>query len=224
MRESARSKKGVKKMKEIAIITYAKLSQVKLILQNKKNSYTAYALIEHDKDDTDTHCHIFIRFNSDRRGVDIQKWFENCTDINDKQANTRFESVKSRKGLIDYLTHKKNTEKAQYDESQIIWSDSNAKELLLEEQEEDNGYNALEKMLNNIPLRQIAKEHGRDFIRYYNSYKQLRDDIMFQERQKKIEDEQLKLIGELEQTKQELLFKVKSLENGRINPETGEIE
>ena len=211
-------------MKEIAIMTYAKLSQVKLILQNKKNSYTAYALIEHDKDQTDTHCHLFIKFNSERRGVDIQKWFENCTDVNDKPANTRFENVKSKKGLIDYLTHKNNADKAQYDESKIIWSDENGKEQLLKESEEDNGYNALEKMLNQIPLRQIAKEHGRDFIRYYNSYKQLRDDIMYQERQKKIEDEQLKLINELEQTKKELIFKVKMLEQGKINKETGEIE
>lgn len=223
MREIARSKRR-KKMKEMAIMTYAKLSQVKLILQNKKNSYTAYALIEHDKDPTDTHCHIFIKFNSERRGVDIQKWFENSTDINDKQANTRFENVKSKKGLIEYLTHKNNADKAQYDESKIIWSDENARELLLEDQKEDNGYNALEKMLNNIPLRQIAKEHGRDFIRYYNSYKQLRDDIMYQERKKKIEEEQLKIISELEQTKQELLFKVKALEQEKIDPETGEIE
>lgn len=76
-------------MKKIAIMTYAKANQVELILKAHEQTIESYAWIIHDKDETDTHIHIFMTFNSNRRGVDILKWFECCTDFKDEPANTR---------------------------------------------------------------------------------------------------------------------------------------
>ena len=212
------------KMKKIAIMTYAKAKQVELILKNHEDAIGAYAWIVHDKDKTDTHCHIFMTFNSDRRAVDILKWFESCTDEKDEKANTRYETVKSNEGLLNYLTHEKNPEKHHYEEKEIHYSSEEARNELLESCDVDNGYEALEMMLNNIPLKDIARKHGRDFIRHYISYKTLADDIRKAERRKKEDEELLKAVAELEDTKKERLFKIKALEQGHIDPETGEIK
>lgn len=214
--------KGVK-MKKIAIMTYAKASQVELILKNHENAIGAYAWIVHDKDKTDIHSHIFMTFNSDRRGVDILKWFECTTDQKDEKANTRYEAVKSNEGLISYLTHEKNPEKHHYEEKEIHYSSEDARNELLETCDVDNGFDALEMMLNNIPLKDIARKHGRDFIRHYISYKTLADDIRKAERRKEEDKEMLKAFAELEETKKEMLFKIKALEQGHIDTKTGEI-
>ena len=210
-------------MKRIAIITYAKAKQVELILENHKASIQAYAWIVHDRDKTDTHCHVFMAFNSERKGTDILKWFECCTDEKDEKANTRWQYVKSNERLLQYLTHENAPEKERYNETDIKYSSEEARNELLESCEVDNGFEALEAMLNDKPLKDIARKHGRDFIRHYSSYKLLAQDIKAQERRKKEDEELLKAVAELEQTKQEMLFKIKALEQGKIDPETGEI-
>ena len=168
-------------MKQIAIMTYASKTQVLSILEKKKAAYTAYAMIEHDKDKAPKHCHIFIKFNCNRNGTDILKWFELCCDKNGVLVNTRFEQVHSEKGLHDYLTHSNTPEKHQYSESEIIYSDENAREELLKECVQDNGYGALEDMLRGVKLKEIARKWGRDFIRHYNAYKMLTEDIRKEE-------------------------------------------
>lgn len=184
MRETRPIKKNkneVLSMKKIAIMTYAPLAQVKTILEKKQGAYTAFALIQHDKDKAPKHCHIFIKFNCERRGTDILKWFELCCDENGEIVNTRFEQVHSEKGLLDYLTHSNTPEKHQYDEKEIIYSDENAREELLKECIIDNGYGALEDMLLGVRLKDIARKWGRDFIRHYTAYKMLANDIRLEE-------------------------------------------
>lgn len=195
-------------MKELAIMTYANKKQVELILEKHKSAITAYAWIYHDKDKTDPHCHIFLKFATDRKGTDILKWFECATDFKGEEANTRFEKVRSADGLINYLTHEKNPEKHHYDQSEIIYSDENAKEELLKECEIDNGYGALQAMLDNIPLKEIARRYGRDFIRYYSSYKNLWNDI-------KVEEQRLNYIKDREKYEKEQEF-FKYYANGEI--------
>ncbi len=204
-------------MKSLALVTYAKKAQVQIILDNHKNAIEAYAFIEHNKEKGEIHNHIFIKFNTDRKGTDILKWFENATDYKDERANTRFETVKSNIGILNYLTHKNQPDKFQYDESEIVFSDENAREKLLEEIERDNGYNALDDLLKGTPIRDIARKYGRDFIRYYNSYKMIATDIKVQER-------------EIEQRKKEETFGLNNLtfsHNGQteliIQNDTGEI-
>lgn len=168
-------------MKQIAIMTYAPIAQVKTILEKKRGAYTAFALIQHDKDKAPKHCHIFIKFNCERRGTDILKWFDLCCDENGEIVNTRFEQVHSEKGLLDYLTHSNTPEKHPYEEKEIIYSDENAREELLKECVVDNGYGALEDMLTGVKLKEIARKWGRDFIRYYTAYKLLANDIRLEE-------------------------------------------
>ncbi len=211
-------------MQAISIITYAKEKQLELILKNHESAISAYAWIKHDKDNKEPHIHLYIKFNSDRRPTDVQKWFENCTDNKDEPANTLWQKVKCPQGLITYLTHANEPNKHQYEEKEIHYSSEDAKNELLEEFNEDNGYDALQQMLDNIPLRDIARKHGRDFIRYYNSYKQLAEDIHNQERRRKEDEELIKAIAELTDEQKEFLIKAKSIEQGEINPETGEIE
>lgn len=211
-------------MKKIAIMTYAKKEQVEFVLNQHKDSITAFAWICHDRDTTDTHCHIFIKFNSERQGSAILKWFQNCTDTKNQPCNTRFEYVKDSESLLTYFTHSECPEKAQYSESDIIYSSDKAREELLEECERGNGFEPLEDMLNNIPLRDISKKYGRDFIHHYSSYKVLYEDIKRQEKRKTEDEELLKAVMQMEQEKKEWIIKAKLLEQSKIDLETGEIK
>ena len=154
------------------------------------------AYIVHNKDDAPPHIHIFMCFGSDRRGTDILKWFDNLIDEKGQLINTRFEAVKSSESLLDYLTHKNEADKFQYSEADIIYSSEQAREKLLEDTT-DNGFGALDEMLNGIPLREIARRYGKDFIRNYYSYKALKNDIIDEERrieQKLAREKQIDLI------------------------------
>lgn len=210
-------------MQAISIITYAKEKQLELVLKNHQSAISAYAWIKHDKDNKEPHIHLYMRFNSDRRPTDVQKWFENCTDEKDEPANTLWQKVKCPNGLIAYLTHSNEPNKYQYPETEVHYSSEEAKNELLEEFNEDNGFDALQQMLDNVPLRDIARKHGRDFIRYYNSYKQLAEDIRSQERRRKKDEELLLAVSKLEQSKKEMLIKIKAIEQDKIDPDTGEI-
>lgn len=183
-------------MRKISILTYANKLQVETILERKKGAYTDYAYIVHNKDDAPPHIHIFMCFGSDRRGADILKWFDNLIDEKGQLINTRFEAVKSSESLLDYLTHKNEADKFQYSEADIIYSSEQAREKLLEDTT-DNGFGALDEMLNGIPLREIARRYGKDFIRNYYSYKALKNDIIDEERrieQKLAREKQIDLI------------------------------
>ena len=168
-------------MRKISILTYANKLQVETILERKKGAYTDYAYIVHDKDNAPTHIHIFMCFGSDRRGIDILKWFDNLVDEKGQLINTRFETVKNSESLLDYLTHKNEKDKHPYSETDIIYSSEQARETLLEDTAE-NGFGPLEEMLNGKPLREIARRYGKDFIRNYYSYKALKNDIIEEER------------------------------------------
>lgn len=183
-------------MRKISILTYANKLQVETILERKKGAYTDYAYIVHDKDKAPPHIHIFMCFGSDRRGTDILKWFDNLIDEKGQLINTRFETVKSSESLLDYLTHKNEADKVHYSETDIVYSSEQAREKLLEDTA-DNGFGALDEMLNEIPLREIARKYGKDFIRNYYSYKALKNDIIDEERkieQKLARDKQIDLI------------------------------
>lgn len=176
-------------MRKISILTYANKPQVETILERKKGAYTDYAYILHNKDNAPPHIHIFLSFASDRRGIDILKWFDNIIDEKGQIVNTRFEPVKNSESLIDYLTHKNEQNKQKYEETDIIYSSEQARERLIEDTA-DNGFNALDEMLNGVKLRDIARKYGKDFIRNYISYKTLKNDIIDEE--KEIERRELK--------------------------------
>lgn len=176
-------------MRKISILTYANKLQVDTILERKKGAYTDYAYILHDKDNAPPHIHIFLAFASDRRGIDILKWFDNIIDEKGQIINTRFEPVRNSESLIDYLTHKNEQNKHKYEETDIIYSSEQARERLIEDTA-DNGFNALDEMLNGVKLREIARKYGKDFIRNYISYKTLKNDII--EEEKEIKRKELK--------------------------------
>ena len=86
------------------------------LLQRKTNSIRAYALILHDKDETDPHHHLVIRTHSAWTCPQIAKWFAD----NKNGQNTLVEFVKDRTAIIDYLTHENNDDKHRYDKNDII--------------------------------------------------------------------------------------------------------
>ena len=88
-------------MKSLALVTYAKKAQVQIILDNHKNAIEAYAFIEHNKEKGEIHNHIFVKFNTDRKGTDILKWFENFYDKEFPHNEMKFKEITKTKRFLN---------------------------------------------------------------------------------------------------------------------------
>lgn len=85
---------------------------------------------------------------------------------------------------FDYLTHDTEQAKAEgkhlYDKTDIITNNIDFFNNSAT-QEEDNMSLALCEMLDGVPIREIAKKYGRDFIIHFHSIKELFNVIQRQE-------------------------------------------
>ena len=169
--------KTVKHARFFALVTYRTNTDdlVKTIC-NHSNSIRAYALIKHDKDKTDVHHHIVLRTYNTWTCLSVSKWF-----FDDTGQNTFCQIVRDRQGIIDYLIHENDTddEKAHYDKSDIV--DGGLNDLLPAECASDDSYEIVQKLLDGVPIRELVKLYGKDFIYHYSSYVAVVEHIRDQE-------------------------------------------
>lgn len=185
------------RIRKFSLVTYAPSDIVNNILQSHIDDIQCYAYILHNLDTNadgelkTVHTHILLYTFNAHTPRAVCKWFT-CVDDSGKPINTLFEPIHNNIAAYDYLTHKNNPDKYQYKETDIIAY--NPDYFTDNETTEDNGYNALNDLLQGVPLRQIARTYGRDFIRYYSAYKNLANDIVGEElRNRFTVDEQCEL-------------------------------
>lgn len=90
------------------------------ILEDRNVMEWAYIL--HDKDDTEPHYHIAMKFTSPRKMEQIAKWFD--------ESVNRIERIKGQwKDILLYLTHKNAPSKYQYDDT-LVCSNFNFNEVI----------------------------------------------------------------------------------------------
>lgn len=177
----------------LSLTSYAKLSHVLAVLKAKTEQLDHCFVICHDKDETDSHCHIVMKLKKVRKASQIRAWFQKCLDCKDEIANTFSEYTHNCDGMVSYLTHKNQKEKHQYNESDIIvLAGSITDYVALQTEEEEARYKAdtkasehlalreamaddietmLDDIVNKVSHREMARRYGRDFIKNYRSYR-----------------------------------------------------
>lgn len=168
----------IKKFYSFYCMSYLSEEQILSVLAEKQSQLRAYAFAYHDKDDNVNHHHILIYCYRPHTIKSIFNWFNRSSFVDEKDmpVNTFVENCISVKGSIQYLTHSNDKDKYQYDDSivkgvNIDYFFDNF------DDDNDNLTLALEDMMNGIPLMEIAKRYGRDFIIHYGHIKTLLLDI-----------------------------------------------
>ena len=172
-----------KRSRNFCLITYLTEPALVSCLNNHIQSIRAFEYIYHDKDlkedgtPKEPHFHLNLILYSARKLSDVRRWFAGGNDLNGLPANTLGQICMDIGSSHDYLTHKEYPDKFQYNSDDIVSSDL----ALFERKSEfsdDVSWMALNDMLEGVPLQDIAKRYGRDFIYHYGHIKQVYVDIV----------------------------------------------
>ena len=172
-----------KRSRNFCLITYLMEDDLVTCLNNHQSSIRGFEYIYHDKDLKDDgtpkepHFHVNLILYSARKLVDVRRWFVGGIDLNGLPANTLGQICMDIGASHDYLTHKENPDKFQYNSEDIVSSDSSLFERRVE-CSDDVSWLALNDMLDGVPLKDIAHRYGRDFIYHYGHIKQVYVDIV----------------------------------------------
>ena len=172
-----------KRSRKFCLVTYLTEPDLVSCLNNHQSSIRGFEYIYHDKDlnedgsSKELHAHLnLILYDAKTLSV-VRRWFAGGKDINGLPANTLGQICMDIGGAHDYLTHKENLDKFQYSPDDIVSSDTSLFESSVD-QSEDVAFLALNDMLERVPLQDIAKRYGRDFIYHYGHIKQVYVDIV----------------------------------------------
>ena len=172
-----------KRSRNFCLITYLSESDLVSCLNNHIQSIRAFEYIYHNKDlkedgtPKESHFHVNLILYSARKLADVRRWFSGGNDINGLPANTLGQICMDIGASHDYLTHKENPDKFQYNSEDIVSNNSSLFERHVEFSD-DVSWLALNDMLAGVPLQDIAKRYGRDFIYHYGHIKQVYLDIV----------------------------------------------
>lgn len=178
-----------KRYRNFCLMTYLQDEQILQVLGRHERQLKAYAYITHNKDVDEfgkpkiIHRHLLISLVNNTTVDALRNWFKGFEDENGKQINTLAQPMHEISGSFDYLTHE--TEQAiaegkyQYPKEDIkgynldFFTDSS-------KAEQDNLSLAIDDLLKGIPLDEVRKRYGRDFIMHYGHIKMLFNDIQKQ--------------------------------------------
>lgn len=178
MAEPKREKRSYK----FCLITYLTEADLVSCLNNHIQSIRGFEYIYHDKDLQDDgtpkepHFHVNLILYSARKLADVRCWFFGF-DSQGLPANTLGQICMDIGASHGYLTHKENPDKFQYNPEDIVSTDLSLFERKVD-LSDDVSWLALNDMLDGVPLRDIAKRYGRDFIYHYGHIKQVYVDIV----------------------------------------------
>ncbi|MBQ3550223.1 MAG: hypothetical protein IJA41_04515 [Clostridia bacterium] len=178
-----------RKIRNFALISYLNEDKILSVLNSHDSQIKAYAYILHDKDIREDgslkepHFHILLALYNATTCNSVVKWFQGFTDNNDLSINSFCEPMHNISCCFEYLTH--NTENAIQD-NKYIYDESFVKgfnvDFFIDKdlQDTDNLSLALSEMINGVPLIEIAKRYGRDFVIHYGHIRQLFNDVQKQ--------------------------------------------
>lgn len=175
-----------------ALTTYATEEQIKTVLLAKSSQIEHARYIYHYKEDKEPHIHLVIVTLKSRKLSDVRGWFKELADSKGEPANTLSEELASTSAMEEYFTH--SDEKSLADDTKHQYLAEDIKVLLgstvdylnietrlqetqriaAESAERDQKKRAataddVEQQLNDIiaglPLRDMARKYGRDYIK-----------------------------------------------------------
>lgn len=161
-----------------SIMTYLRPTDIAKVFDDKCDKVRAYAYCTHDKDEnTEPHTHVIVWLNTPYPSSSIKNWFRG-EDVKGELANTLAEPCKDIAAMFRYLTHKDNPDKYQYGDDDVICSDPS---MFEDDVQTDDTWTAVDDLLNGVPLKEVARRYGRDFIYHYSHIRQLVNDIRMEE-------------------------------------------
>lgn len=182
--------------RKFGLTSYLNEEQLLKCLLSHLMQIRCYEYIYHDKDLWDEidekenplhkagtpkepHFHLIIVTYNQCTVSAVRKWFRGYVDSNGP-INTLCQYCTDIDELDLYLTHedKKSLSRGKYiySRSLVVSSDKNYFDAKIERQY-DNSVLAVEMLLRGVPIRQVMKIYGKDFIYHYSQIKQVVDDI-----------------------------------------------
>lgn len=162
-----------------SLITYLSEFDIKLVLERERDRIYHYAYIYHDRDVNDNgelkepHWHIVIRTYYQCSPSTITRWFKRvCPD-----QNTLGQVVISEPDIRDYLLHDASPDKVQYSEDEIHSDDW---EWFKGSFGSGDAFECLSLLIQGMPLIELAKIYGREFIINHSKYISLKELIKAQ--------------------------------------------
>lgn len=176
------------------IIFYGSQKELFSILHTYACRIAHYAFIYHDKDEYEVdeknndgeivhkkgelkkpHFHIVVDFYNTCTFTAVKKLFTT------KEDNPRVANIVDRVAQYEYLWHKNNPEKYQYDKEAVISDDINYYENLClqgDKRETDNIAEAIiNDLLRGVSPRLMVNRYGRDFVIHMRQYQDCVDEI-----------------------------------------------
>lgn len=166
------------KLRKFGLVSYLSVVEVEQALHHNIEKVVRYAYAVHDNEaeESDNHIHILLYTYHPNTYNAIRNWFP-------KRQNTFAKPILDDVSAYDYLTHSNEPDKVQYSDSIIVKYNFDIEEICYD----DNGYAPLQALLDKVPLKTIAKRFGKDFIYHYRAYKDLAEDIEYEECCKSLE-------------------------------------
>lgn len=172
-----------KRPRNFSLVTYLNPQQIESVLLRHDRQLKAYAYITHDKCNKEIHTHLLICLINNTTCNAIQNWFAGFEDEKGLQINTLVQPMHDLYSSYKYLTHE--TEQARQEGKYLYNSDDIKGNNLsyftdTSKQDIDNLTLAIDDLLAGIPLDEVRKKYGRDFIMHYGHIKMLFNDIQKQ--------------------------------------------
>ena len=153
----------------VHLISYLSEEEINDILIEKQSQLKHAVYIYHDMDDNEPHFHIVLKLLRSRDIDVIRRWF-----IIDERNTLARKNTYSNASVIEYFKHTNKASqedgKHEYSLGDIKFFNCNIDSFLTRA---DNSFTILEEYLNGVPLYDIAKSHGKDFIYHIHHYKTL---------------------------------------------------
>lgn len=170
--------------RKFSCVTYLSEEQIKFSLQCHWSCIRAFAYTYHDMDlnedgsPKEPHWHIVLWLYNQSTVGRVRRWFR-AMDEHQKEITTTAQPCKDVVFAYEYLYHRNDPDKYQYNEHDIRCSD---RELFKSDDPDDNAVNALNDILYGVPLQEVMQRYGRDVIFHYSHLRQIVCDIRTMER------------------------------------------
>lgn len=190
-------KKINKKVRNFSLTTYLSEYQILSVLQKHDMQIKSYAYILHNRDINEDgslkteHFHLLIALVNATTCNSVRSWFDGFKDEKNEYINTLVQPMNDVSGSFNYLTH--NTDGARL-EHKYLYSDDDVRGFNLEffknsaVRDIDNLSLAVADMVSGIPISEVMKRYGRDFIVHYGHIRTLFNDIQKQSGNKTLDE------------------------------------
>lgn len=164
----------VKRYRAFSVVSYLDEVTFVQLLHRHIQGVRSYCYMLHDREtEHDVHLHCLLYTYHAHSFSALRKWFEHTSG-----QNTFVQAIKDDTQAYYYLDHSEHDEKVQYDMNNLVKYNYKGCEYY---NSGDESFNILEQVLDEVSLREIAFRYGKDFIFKYRAYKELAEDIKFQE-------------------------------------------